>query len=242
MEEEKAKEETEGKEKKTHNKLHTALTALVMLPILGDVFKKIGTVIAEKGVDLAGEKISQKLGLDVDNSGKGLADEIIFTEVSLSDKLKPNEKQAIEKFEDYLAKFPEQGAEKLVAFHVFVAKGADENSKKAKNINKDAKNSLETAYEIRNINWGVSFLKELLAKTSNKKKIKFLENRGVFSTVSKPSKIKKKLSELPKKVKDWQEDSLKPAMEENAENLNQQTLSLKEKAIAFRDRQKNNLN
>jgi len=81
-------------------KIDRWITTLTAIPVFGFIVKKVFDKVTEKGAEKLGKKVEKVLGIDVDESGKGFGDEILFRE-ALRQETFPVQKQ-IEDFRLWL--------------------------------------------------------------------------------------------------------------------------------------------
>jgi hypothetical protein len=150
-------------------KVQDAILIGVLLPWVVELGKKLAQHFTKK----ADKKVAEVLGIN--ESGKGLGDEVGFTDAV--NQLNNSEKKIVRDFEAYFcASTVERGQDKLIAFRVFVATGVQE----------------------KGTPWGKNFLRELLLNVTSEEKLKFLQNRGAFSTVKpekEPSVVAEKITD-----------------------------------------------
>lgn len=131
----------------------------ILLPWIVEIGKKVVQHFTKK----ADKRVDEVLGIN--ESGKGLGDEVGFTDAV--NQLNNSEKKIISEFEaSFCASSVERGQDKLIAFRVFVATGVKE----------------------KGASWGSKFLRELLLNVTSEEKLKFLQNRGAFSTMQPEKK------------------------------------------------------
>lgn len=212
------------------------------IPILGELIKSS----SEK----AGKKIAVHLDkvLGLDQGGKGLGDEILFT--NAISQLSVDESEQIRKFEAELSVKTKEEVKKLISLEVadgirlltclrvFVAYLLRDTAKQMKEINKAGKDkTVEEAYLKFDYSATTSFIKCLLSVSTTDEKIKFLYNRSIFSTIEKEKKPSPaaeffaSAKEKATKVAGEAAEAVKKSAKKNADDIN-----FGEKAKSFRAR------
>jgi hypothetical protein len=185
------------------------------------------------------QKIPEFFG-QIDSSGKTLEEELLVTDLinnSATATLGPK----IDSFIMELQK-QERGEEKATAFRVFLASGIKKNSHKQSFSvpNPDGKgNPIQETHLVLDLEWGKKFAEELFAKETFADRIKFLENRGVFSTMKKKkdphssvTNVRKKIKKTIGSTKKWLEEfDANKFFTEKTKTVKKKTKSLKNTAI-----------
>ncbi|MEI8175078.1 MAG: hypothetical protein WCG28_03965 [bacterium] len=162
----------------------------------GEIVKKIFTSLGEKVGEKVIKKVENQLNkfFSLDESGKGLGDEILFT--SAVCQLSDDEAEKISLFEDEVSKKTKEeiksltglevdGIRLLTALRVFVAFVLKDAARQVKVTDKtDVKKPLEESYLKFDYTITSKFFRCLLSKNTTDERIKFLYNRSVFSTVT----------------------------------------------------------
>ncbi|HCP08629.1 MAG TPA: hypothetical protein DIT25_02410 [Candidatus Moranbacteria bacterium] len=165
------------------NNLAEMLVVGMFIPFVKSIFEKFSARAGDK----VEKRLEKALGIEVEETGKGIGDEIIY--LAALQKIDDAEQGKVEEFKSELKKDANAGAKKAEAFVLFIAKGVKAFEKEHKTVSGGGKNNKEprTEYVHKDLTvgfeWSSKFFKRLLSKPDYAKKLRYLEDENVFSLI-----------------------------------------------------------
>jgi hypothetical protein len=179
------------------------LATITAIPVFGFILKRLFDKVTQKGAEHLEKKVGTIFGLEVEETGKGFDDEILFGEAKRH--LQASEQQQVEDFRLWLRKKNKQKAE---AFVLGVAKAVKAFEKQIKKTDPNgggrksnqSREKTERSFFEYDHSWSDNFFARLLTRTNDKDKEQFVFVEENFQSLVCPKKKPLSVIKIAKKA------------------------------------------